>query len=263
MTAFFGGLELLGYDLDVTETTPGGEIDVALFWRAHQGPGIDRQLQLRIGQSVIPLAPAYPMDRWQAGDVFYTRHRVRVPADNEGGVQSLQVTVLDKAGTAITSPVRLTDMTVVVADRRFDVPADISHPERVELGAGVTFLGYDLEPQKLKPGETVHLTLYWRARASMDKGYKVFTHLLNVGIGMWGQVDAFPVNGTRPTTGWLPGEVIVDRYQIPVDPAAPAGEYLVEVGMYDPRTLERLPAVAGGQRLAEDRIVVGNIRVEP
>lgn len=263
MTAFFGGLELLGYDLGTKETPPGSNIDITLFWRAHQGPGIDRQLQLRLGQSIIPITLSYPMDRWQAGDVFQTRHRVRVPAENQGGVQPLQVAVLDNTGAVIASPVRLTDVTVAIADRRFEVPANISHPERVELGSGVTFLGYDLEPQTVKPGETVHLTLYWQARAPMDRSYKVFTHLLNVGIGMWGQVDAFPVNGTRPTTGWLPGEVIIDRYDIPVNPAAPAGEYVIEVGMYDPETLERLPVVAGGQRLPENRILIKSIWVEP
>ncbi|MFQ5855522.1 MAG: glycosyltransferase family 39 protein [Anaerolineae bacterium] len=263
MTAFFGGLELLGYDLGTTQATPGGEIDVTLFWRAHQGPGIDRRLQLQLGRSIIPISPAYPMEQWQAGDVFRTRHRIRVPASNQGGIQPLQVTVLDDTGVAVAPPARLTDVTVAIGDRRFDVPAGISHPERVELGTGVTFLGYDMEPQTLKPGEKLHLTLYWQARAPMDESYKVFTHLLNVGIGMWGQVDAFPVNGSRPTTGWLPGEVIIDRYDIPVDPAAPAGEYFVEVGMYAPKTLERLPAVAGGQHLPEDRILLENVRVEP
>jgi 4-amino-4-deoxy-L-arabinose transferase-like glycosyltransferase len=263
MTAFFGGLELLGYDLGTTETTPGGEIDVTLFWRAHQGPGIHRRLRLQLGDSVIPIVPSYPMEQWQAGDVFRTQHRIRVPAGNHGGIQPLQVAVFDNTGVALAPPARLADVTVAISHRRFDVPADISHPERVALGPNVTFLGYDIEPQRAKPGDRFHLTLYWRALGPTDKSYKVFTHLLNVGIGMWGQVDAYPVNGTRPTTGWLPGEVIVDRYDIPVDPAAPPGKYVIEIGMYDPQTKERLPAVAGGQRLTEDRILVEGIRVEP
>ncbi|MFQ5340534.1 MAG: glycosyltransferase family 39 protein [Anaerolineae bacterium] len=262
MTAFFGGLELLGYGLQATETTPGGEMDITLFWQAHQGPGIDRRLQLQLGDSTIPISPAYPMDQWQAGDVFRTQHRIRVPADNDGGIQPLQVAVFDPAGVALAPPARLTDLTVAIPHRRFDVPTDISHRERVELGPNVTFLGYDIEPQTAKPGDNFHLTLYWRALGPTDKSYKVFTHLMNVDVGMWGQEDSFPVNETRPTTGWLPGEVIVDPYDIRVDPAAPAGEYFIEVGMYDPETLERLPAVAGGQRLTKDRILVEGIRVE-
>ncbi|RME42984.1 MAG: hypothetical protein D6791_16550 [Chloroflexi bacterium] len=262
MTAFFGGLELLGYDLGTTETTPGGEIEVTLFWRAHQGPGIDRRLQLQLGDSIIPITPAYPMNQWRAGDVFRTRHRVRVPASNHGGVQSLQVAVFDNTGVAVAPPARLADVTVAVPHRRFDVPATISHPERVTLGSDVTFLGYDIESETVRPGEKIHLTLYWRALGPTDKSYKVFTHLMNVTIGMWGQEDSFPVNETRPTTGWLPGEVIIDPYEIKVDPAAPAGDYFIEVGMYDPETLERLPAVAGGQRLPEDRILIKGIRVE-
>lgn len=266
-SAFFGGLELLGYDVAPLEAPPGAEITVTLFWRAHQGPGIQRRFQLRLGDSLIPLRLSYPIEQWRAGDVFQTRHRVRVPARNPGGVQPLQLVVLDADGQMVAPPAQLAEMTVTVADRRFEVPTDISHPERVELGTGVTFLGYDILTPVVKPGGTLRFRLYWRARAPMEISYKVFTHLLNVyqgqEQGMWGQLDRVPVHGTRPTTGWLPGEVLIDEYEMQVDPGAPPGEYYIEVGMYDWRTMQRLPAIAGGQRLPGDRVLLEGVRIEP
>jgi mannosyltransferase len=261
VTAFFGGLELMGYSLSSPEMRPGSEVDLTLFWRAHQGPGIRRQLEIQLGNSVIPVAPAYPIEDWQAGDIFETRHHFRIPANDEGGVRSLNVMALDGAGEPVGPPAHLTDVTVQVADRLFEIPT-ISHPERVELGTAITYLGYDLEPRKTQPGDTLHLTLYWQSREPVDISYKVFVHLMNVGVGMWGQVDDIPIAGTRPTTGWLPGEVLTDKYDVTIHPGAPTGDYYIETGMYDPETMHRLPATAGGHLLAENRIVIDGIRIE-
>ena len=41
----------------------------------------------------------------------------------------------------------------------------------------------------------------------------------------------------------LPGEVIVDEYAIVVQPDAPPGRSVVEVGLYDPATMQRLPVL--------------------
>ena len=62
--------------------------------------------------------------------------------------------------------------------------------------------------------------------------------------------------GTRPTTGWLPGEVIVDKYEIPVRPDAPPGEYVIEIGMYNAETMQRLRAFdEEGARIPDDGIL--------
>ncbi len=71
------------------------------------------------------------------------------------------------------------------------------------------------------------------------------------------------MKGTYPTTGWLPGEVVIDEYEIAVDATAPAGEYQLEVGMYDLKTMQRLPILnERGVRLPHDRILLSKVRVE-
>jgi hypothetical protein len=71
-----------------------------------------------------------------------------------------------------------------------------------------------------------------------------------------------PVQGTHPTTGWLAGEVIVDRYEIRVKPDIPAGEHRIEIGMYDAVTGERLPVWMEGERVQGDRILLEKMKME-
>jgi hypothetical protein len=114
------------------------------------------------------------------------------------------------------------------------------------------------------PGETVVLTLYWQAKTSPTRSYTVFTHVLGPDGSMAGQKDSPPENGSRPTDGWIEGEFIIDQYEIPLKPDVPDGEYLLEVGMYDPATatFERLPVTIGGLAEPDRRIVLGNINVQ-
>jgi hypothetical protein len=70
------------------------------------------------------------------------------------------------------------------------------------------------------------------------------------------------VSGFRPTTTWRAGEIIEDSYDILLGTELPPGKHELSVGMYDVTTMERLPAYnASGERLPEDRIVVGLVVV--
>jgi len=99
------------------------------------------------------------------------------------------------------------------------------------------------------------LTLYWQSLKEMDEDYTTFTHLLDKGNLIWGQMDRQPLGG--PTSAWFVGMIGADRYDIAVAPDAPPGEYQIEVGMYLLETMERLTAVdEGGQRLPDDRVLL-------
>jgi hypothetical protein len=77
-----------------------------------------------------------------------------------------------------------------------------------------------------------------------------------------GQQDNPPVHGTYPTALWVPGEVVVDEYEIEVAADAPPGSYVIEAGMYDPDTMARLP-VADPGGAAGDRVLLGQITIAP
>ena len=102
------------------------------------------------------------------------------------------------------------------------------------LDNGIVLEGYRLASRTLKPGQTLALTLVWRADAGPRvERWKVFTHLLDAGSQVVAQRDAEPADNLRPTTTWQPGEHIEDNYGITVPDNLPAGSYTLEIGMYD------------------------------
>jgi hypothetical protein len=73
----------------------------------------------------------------------------------------------------------------------------------------------------------------------MYNNYTAFVHVLGPDGDLLAQADRVPAEGARPTTGWLPGEVIADAYDLPL-----AGAAALRVGLYDAATGERLGMVA-------------------
>ena len=80
---------------------------------------------------------------------------------------------------------------------------------------------------------------------------------------IWAQKDSVPAGGTRPTTGWVRGEVIVDEYELAVDADAPGGDYILEVGMYEEGTGLRLRVLNEGGQIVGDHILLGKVRIKP
>jgi mannosyltransferase len=135
------------------------------------------------------------------------------------------------------------------------------------LGENIQLLDYALDSNEVLPGQILQLSLHWRANSRIEKRYKVFTHLIGAEnpatqSPVWAQMDGEPVGGSYPTSLWQPGDTIEDLYGLAIPPNVPPGDYILEVGMYDPATLARLPARdANGAPLPDDRVVLGAVRV--
>jgi uncharacterized membrane protein len=148
----------------------------------------------------------------------------------------------------------------ITLPRQFAIPP-IRYPLQVNLGDQVKFLGYDLDATAAKPGGSLHLTIYWQALIEMDTSYTVFTHLLAGDNRIWGQKDGTPFDGIRPTTSWALGEVIVDEYDVPIQVDTPPGKYLIEIGMYELTTGQRLPVLDAAGTPQDNRIILGEVWV--
>ncbi len=113
-----------------------------------------------------------------------------------------------------------------------------------------------------QPGDIIPVTLRWRALRSVGQDYTVFVHLVGPGGRLHGQIDAWPVQGSYPTSQWTAGEQVNDPYQVQLAADAPAGRYRVEVGWYLLATMQRLPTVGANGRPAGDSFVVGEFKVQ-
>lgn len=264
------GIRLLGYDLPLERVKPGGEIALTLYWEALEDVASDYlfSLQLRDGEGQVwreevgrPVDGRYPTLEWEKGEVIRDWHKIGVEAGASGGTYTLSLRVME--GSKVIGEMALATITVEGRPHQFTIPP-IRYPLQAMLGEEIKFLGYDLSAKGVKAGELLELILYWQPLGEVESSYTVFVHLLDERNRIWGQKDTIPGGGSMPTTGWVEGEVITDRYEIMVMPQAPAGRYLLECGLYLAETGERLPVFDMAEELLGDRLLLPiEIEVNP
>lgn len=116
----------------------------------------------------------------------------------------------------------------------------IAHHQGAHFGPHMRLLGYSFESQTLEPGEVLRFTLFWTSQAPAENYWTVFAHLIGPDGNLVAQDDKVPYGGVYPPDRWWPGEIVDDDYAIGIPPDAQPGEYVVQVGMYDWQTGERL-----------------------
>jgi len=261
-------VRLLGFDLPREKLNPGDDLEVALYWKALHDVSRDYLVvvQLSDAQGGVwaqeeskPAYGDYPTTEWEKGEVIRDWHEAVVDAQTPSG--SYQLSVGLARGGLFVGQLDLGTVRISGRSRSYEVPP-MQNRLDVRLGDGPRLLGYDLECC-VDAGQPIRLTLYWQCLAEMTTPYTVFTHVLDADSVVRGQVDSPPAGGDAPTTSWVEGEVIADVYEIALDPETPRGEYVVEIGMYDPETMERLPVYDARGTVQGDRILLSSVNVAP
>ncbi len=109
---------------------------------------------------------------------------------------------------------------------------DHSFAERIRL------LGWSAA----RAGEEVQVTLTWQALAPMARDYTAFLHLTTPEGQVLAQVDRQPPG--YPTSDWLPGEIVVARFTLPLPSAAAPEALSLSSGFYYLPELEALGETA-------------------
>jgi hypothetical protein len=131
-------------------------------------------------------------------------------------------------------------------------------PLPARFGPVATLLGYELADDRLAPGQEVRLTLYWRADGPIYEPLSSFAHLLDWQSTVVGQYDGFDV----PPHQWEPGAVIAQIHRFPVGQDAQPGAHWLEIGLYNPQTMERVPVVGDDGASLSDRLLLREIIVQ-
>lgn len=261
-------LAIAGFDAD-EQVDPGSALRITLYWKALGSPQRDDQLRLSLldpsGGSVAEMRgelvdPLFPTTVWAPNRLVRNSYMLSIPSETAAGTYKISVNLIDGAtSNSVASGVALSSVQVSNITHRYNVPT-IQNPLSATLGDVIDFLGFDIA-SSVKPGAQLNLSLYWRDKKPMTVSYTVFVHLLDDNKVI-AQRDRAPVNGQRPTTSWVAGEVIADRFRIPIPADLKPGQYTLEVGMYNPDTLERLPLFGPtGDRMEGDRLLIGNVLV--
>lgn len=110
----------------------------------------------------------------------------------------------------------------------------------INYGNIIQLIGYDRAFIATDRND-VSVTLYWRVLNPPDRGdYSTFAQLRDAWGLDWGQAGAFDY----PAEEWTPGEIIINRLDVPIAAGAPPGEYELRVGLFSQSANARLNIVA-------------------
>jgi len=195
------------------------------------------------GLSIYEAGTLLPTPTLSAGVVFPTPGVTSTPSPMPELVVPT-LTPLTTTGTVPTPPPPEVVETPTPEPAEMPTPEPAEGPEvaisgelYVRFGDFSALVGYSLPAAAVTTAEPLPLTLYWRAldgTSPMD--YMVFTHLLAGDGHLVAQHDGGPAGGTRPTTGWAPGETIVDSHLLAFYDTAYTGPARIVVGLYEPAT---------------------------
>ena len=248
-----GAFTLLGYQLGRDKASAGETIPLTLFWRADTKPEKNYTFRAQFGDTTSDAFPIsnfkFPTSNWRSGEIVRGQYAIAIPASAKDGATKLRVVLSD--GNAL----ELAPFTIEKTDRVFVKP-NAPFAQSANFGNTISLIGYHLPITNYKPGDTLKLTLFWNARSTLrvDKPYTVFVHLLDKDGKVVAQKDSQPVNGARPTTGWVAGEYIADDYELPIAANLAPGAYRIEIGWYDAKD----PAFARLQVLDDNGVPIGD-----
>jgi hypothetical protein len=123
-----------------------------------------------------------------------------------------------------------------------DAPAGTDEASEFTWGGGIDLRSWEA----VQEDDRLQVKLQWQAKVEMARSYTVFVHVLAEDGTLIAQLDRLP-DGYL-TSDWKPGEIVSDRFTIPLPGDLPAGRYLIQTGFYYLPTQERLgePLVLGG-----------------
>jgi 4-amino-4-deoxy-L-arabinose transferase-like glycosyltransferase len=244
-----GGLELIGARPLPEEAAIGGPLRVGLLWRAARDAPDGGQLtfQLVRGNGDVVQTTQLPLFGGRLSPSILSGGNV--VRDEQAFVigASLPPENLSVDVGLGSAKLRLGSVKMTGRAHQFDLATD-ARPEAT-FGDSMQLLSAALDPNEGKANAKLSVKLRWRSAAEMQQAYKVFVHVLDpAGEHVVAQRDAEPQDGRSPTTGWVVGEVIDDDYTITLPVTLPAGDYPVEVGVYDARSGDRLRLADGDNR---------------
>jgi len=242
------GLKLLGYKLSASEAHPGDRITLTAYWQALSAVDADILIEayLKSPTAVIAgshgdVANGYPTSLWREGDVFAGQYDLLLDRTADPGTYDICIGLV--RGKERTRPLILAPIEVTSVQRHFVGPN--AQVEVVATAGGFAEIVGLRMPSEGTPGDILPVELVWRAKDETAISYTTFAHLVSGDGRVVAQYDGRPMSGEHPTTAWLPGEYITDRFDIAVPEGVPAGTYELMIGLYHAESARRATLVGG------------------
>jgi hypothetical protein len=232
------GLWLSGHHIEPGNITPGDSLYVTLLWTIDQGGVPDIVPQIIMQQDNVILLSEKIWGKF--GNIPLSRPLVDhivipVPVEVTTGDVDLRLSM-----SPSEEDIDIGRVSIDAIEHDFDVP-QLAHPLQADVPGVATIVGYEIEPAiDVEAGQPLTITLIWQAGINAYKyDLKVFVHIVDGEGSVAAQHDAKPVNWTRPTNGWVAGEILIDIHPIQwIETKISSGD--IVIGLYDAATGTRL-----------------------
>lgn len=268
-------VELVGYELPAT-VEAGRDLRLPLYWRVSQPTRpdllyaffahlVDTRGYIWAQADTI----GYPVSSWIQGDLVIQWFDLSLPPDAPPLEYQVKMGLYDVLTGARLTPVAegapLPDgvvTSVPFSGTKAETPPaieelDIPRRRQADFDGKLNLLGCDVNPLWVEAGGTMHVSLYWQALAKPETDYLISVSLTDDTGEVWEELLRQPLDGDYPPTEWDAGQVIRDRFDLPIDASASAGKHRLWVRVYDPATETHLP-IAGSE---EDRVRLAKVRI--
>jgi len=184
----------------------------------------------------VPLAVEHPPGTYRVG--LSLSHS---PSSNGGGTGEAGEGGEDRVPLRLNNPFHHPD----ISDEGTTLLLKaVSLPLEPFFGPSIQLRGHEVDASAVgrdQQGSTLLLHLRWSATDPITTDYTLFIHVLNGAGERVAQGDVPPAGRGSPTGSWQVGQEHAYTHTIPLPPDLPPGDYRIALGLYDPRTLERLP----------------------
>ena len=121
------------------------------------------------------------------------------------------------------------------------------------LIGGPVLSGYTVSGYELAQGDELRVTVYWQGVEERLPRLHSFLHLRNMhpddppnprtGDGIWAQQENYAPGG-QVTDRYRTGKLYADDFRVRLPEDMPPGDYYLEIGLFDPETMEQLDPAA-------------------
>ena len=254
---------LLGYSLLNDRLAAGDIAQITLFWQANQTPaqrytvflhGLDGDNHIVGQRDAEPGGGAWLTTLWEPGQIIVDNQGLPIHPATPPGEYRVEVGMYNAAtGQRMTTPEGASQVWLqpLVVERPA-APAPIAalgiqHRVEVEFGE-LTLLGYDAyklgyahQPEvALRPGDLLHVNLYWQAEAQPGGDWAVAICLVDPDEREWASITAEPVGGYA-TNHWRIGDVWRGQFNLRVPSGALPGRYRLRIQPITPDGVPKEP----------------------
>jgi hypothetical protein len=281
---FGGRLRLTGYGFAEEVVEYRKKLGVMLRWQARRKMEEKYALSLRLVDDEGHLwaqvdewllnAFSLPTPAWETGETIEGRYLLTIPPGIPPGryrVKAIvyqtdtleRVGILDEGGRLAgmeytLGTISVTSPTVPPTLEELAIPHALLH----DFGGQLELLGYNMSADEARPGQSIGVTLFWRALRPMERDWYLLLELRDEAGRTW-MGTKFPLpNESYPTSRWRPGEMLRAPYDLLIEPAVPTGRYRLFVNLFNGGQLveEGFPLAELGVEAREHLFAVPEIR---